>query len=507
MKNFKRIASVVMVLMMMLSMMLPAMAETTITIKPNISSGTTDGSETYSAYKIFKAVFSDEVIGENTNVAYTIESNSKFYDLISTAADENGKKYFTLDQLNDSITYIVGLNKDASDPENVVYYYNEKEAAKLAVELNKVADKEAEAVTVTKAFADGKYTLTLNGDDGYYLITSSVGTALILDTLASSEINTKNTYPTINKQIFDNDLDIPAYVENDTTTDNGNDATFKLIVNIPATASGEIVVHDDMEYLAYSELKSFTNQDNYNEGVTVKEVQKCSDETYTTTAQDNEFDCNVEFTLSAEYVAAHVGTSIEIEYTAKMIGDNNNANNKAINTVYLTDNGYTSIEDSVEVYNTDIPVYKYTNTDSGKSALAGAGFVLKNENGEYYKYENDTVSWVKNIDESDTMVYKTTNENNGMVTFTGLADGTYTLVEHIVPVGYNAVDDITVVVDNGEVKVNNIVVPQVEVLNQSGTELPSTGGIGTTIFYCAGAILAVGAFVLLITKKRMGKEV
>ena len=46
---------------------------------------------------------------------------------------------------------------------------------------------------------------------------------------------------------------------------------------------------------------------------------------------------------------------------------------------------------------------------------------------------------------------------------------------------------------------------KIEILNQSGTELPSTGGIGTTIFYIVGGLLAVGAGVVLVTKKRMGK--
>ena len=44
------------------------------------------------------------------------------------------------------------------------------------------------------------------------------------------------------------------------------------------------------------------------------------------------------------------------------------------------------------------------------------------------------------------------------------------------------------------------------VVNQSGAELPSTGGIGTTIFYVLGGLLVVGAGVLLVTRKRMGKS-
>ena len=47
---------------------------------------------------------------------------------------------------------------------------------------------------------------------------------------------------------------------------------------------------------------------------------------------------------------------------------------------------------------------------------------------------------------------------------------------------------------------------EINVVNNSGATLPETGGIGTTIFYAAGALLVVGAGVLLVTKKRMNKS-
>ena len=55
------------------------------------------------------------------------------------------------------------------------------------------------------------------------------------------------------------------------------------------------------------------------------------------------------------------------------------------------------------------------------------------------------------------------------------------------------------------VKANNVEAPDyiVRVENKAGTELPSTGGIGTTIFYVLGSVLVIGAAVLLVTKKRM----
>ena len=57
--------------------------------------------------------------------------------------------------------------------------------------------------------------------------------------------------------------------------------------------------------------------------------------------------------------------------------------------------------------------------------------------------------------------------------------------------------------DDGKTSVDNTVVDEVKVLNQAGSELPETGGMGTTIFYVLGSILVLGAAVLLITKKRM----
>ena len=66
---------------------------------------------------------------------------------------------------------------------------------------------------------------------------------------------------------------------------------------------------------------------------------------------------------------------------------------------------------------------------------------------------------------------------------------------------------VTVVInDKGEVTYNGTSTGTVKVLNQSGTELPSTGGMGTTIFYVLGGVLMAGAFVLLVVRKRMRTE-
>ena len=110
---------------------------------------------------------------------------------------------------------------------------------------------------------------------------------------------------------------------------------------------------------------------------------------------------------------------------------------------------------------------------------------------------------------------------NGVLTFEGLGKGTYTITELVAPQGYNllkgpiklvitadaALDKCTwTVTANGDkLSADNEYLYALTVENSAGTELPSTGGIGTTIFYIVGSLLAVGAVILLVTKKRMGK--
>ena len=113
-----------------------------------------------------------------------------------------------------------------------------------------------------------------------------------------------------------------------------------------------------------------------------------------------------------------------------------------------------------------------------------------------------------------------TNES-GVLTFEGLGTGSYTIKELVAPDGYNLLkDEITITIEDAanatganwtvkkgdkslEADGNNLYSLTVE--NNSGSELPSTGGMGTTIFYVLGGLMVLAAGVLLVTRKRMSK--
>lgn len=186
----------------------------------------------------------------------------------------------------------------------------------------------------------------------------------------------------------------------------------------------------------------------------------------------------------------------------------------------------TTVTDKEYVYSAEIVIDKYAGqedvADTSKK-LAGAEFVLyKEEAGvkSYYKYTaaaGETpakVEWVAKAADATVV----TTDANGAAEFNGLKNGTYQLLEIKAPTGYNLLTDpvevdINVeladdkILTEGEIvacEVNLSVTKQVE--NNTGVELPSTGGMGTTIFYTVGGLLMAAAVVLLITKKKLSNE-
>lgn len=202
------------------------------------------------------------------------------------------------------------------------------------------------------------------------------------------------------------------------------------------------------------------------------------------------------------------------------------------NTTHLTYNGENTPNSTTKTYVWVMGVHKFADLggEDTDHALAGAKFQLykdvvdKNVTTTMYAiFSNVTTSeagtsvykltgWTANASDATTVV----TPEKGNIQFVGLDAGTYYLEETTAPTGYNKLTaPITVVIESTlptkggaasyTVKANNVEAPDyiVRVENKAGTELPSTGGIGTTIFYVVGGGLMVAAAILLITKKRM----
>ena len=490
MKNMKKLASLLLALVMILALAAPALAEgettvaTTIKITSKAHTGTDNG-ETFNAYKIF-----DVVIGggnqadANAPHSYSIEGDSPFFNTIKDFA-VNGKKAFEVEQIGTTTTY----NVRPTDA------YDESAAAELSVKLNEVANK-GEAAATTSKNENGVYTLTLGANAaGYYFITSTLGSKMIVDTVGvgqTLEITAKNDYPTLNKTI--------TKIENGTVADGGksgtaaygSEVTFNIAVDVPATAKGEMVVHDVMNAnLVYGTFAEKT-------GVTVKQ---------STSEAPLADGCTLEFTIDANTVKAAAdattpeGKIINITYTATVKDGAPVDGTAMLNTAHLTYSKYDTPKSEVKVYTYKFDLVK---TNSKNEVITGAVFDL-------YKVVN----------EEDVLVQR--DITVGTATINGLSNGNYKLVETKAPEGYNKLKDpYTFAIENeslvatiekasetvGETTVEKAIwkTGGVHIENLTGAELPSTGGIGTTLFYIVGGLLIVGAAVLLITKKRVNGE-
>ena len=449
----KKIFSIILSLALVLSLAVGASAATITIPSELVSTNGTESGETLVAYKVLDA----DISADGSKFSYTIDSESNpFWSVI------NNGTYFTTSLINNSGTvYNVTANADFTD---------EDDAKTLATALNAVSNK-GTGITATYA-ADGNYTIIAT-DPGYYLITDSLGTALIVDTVGGDvTLDMKNAYPSVTKKIVDGNTTVDSI-----TTDRGATITFQITVNIPTTVNGNIIIHDTLdEDMAYAALTAAP-------GVT--KIDDCSDATCT---------ANVHFEIDYDAVSKDTSGNTTFTYTATLNADAETATAHP-NTAWLTYSSFTSTTSTVNVYTYKMDIYKWTGNES--TGLAGAGFKLKNAAGNYYKNTNGVVTWV--TENEQPTEYTTTEENGYTITFAGLANGTYTLVESTVPQGYNKSNDQTITIEDADMTGDT----KIGVENSTGSELPSTGGMGTTIFYILGGMLTVGAAVLLVTKKRM----
>ena len=435
---------------------------------------TEESSNTYVLYKVFDAI-------TDGNGAYTYKlAGSHTTAPAGFVVDDAGNVYFA-DEVAEGTegaftVKVSGADKTIKNKTSL----SESDIAAIAAyvtESDKIAEK-----TVT-----GTNLAEFTGlDDGYYYVKSTTGALVIIDsTQPAVSIQDKNTVPVLDKKI----TGATSY------DDDGKKALAQVgtVVNYTSTITVgkgaiEYVYHDTMETgLTYNDNAAVTG---VTAGADTYTVGKVEPDTFT-------------ITFANDYIKTlEAGTILTITYSATV-------NDDAITTDPLNNTAYVSYGDSNGTNKTpeskaDVYEAKFTVTkkDGAGTALAGAGFVIKNSENKYYKLTKAegtaVITWVDSIDDADVH----TSEANGSVpAFTGLADGTYTLVEKIVPTGYNGAADSTFTIEKGVYTQENLE-QTAEVVNNQGAELPSTGGMGTTIFYVVGGLLIIGAAIVLVARRK-----
>ncbi len=366
--------------------------------------------------------------------------------------------------------------------------------------------------------ADGTQTITYNDVDmGYYLVDSSVGALCSLNTTnLTATITEKNSVPTIYKGVGT----IYGDYETTNTAEIGQTVYFTISLDM-GDGPQNYVLHDVMDSgLTYdsSSLKIYFKKSGASGG-----HQTLDSSNYTLSNADGH-------TFDIEFQQAFLNglkkkDNVWIEYSAKL---NENAvigslGNKNKVWVSYGDNKKTTEEQTI-TRTFGIPVFKFYKTDiagtTSEQPLANVKFKLSsnadadlNNNTDFIKFVKDATTDVyrKALDTDAAYNIELVSNNLGKITLQGLAAGTYYLYETETVKGYNKLTkpvQIEIKTDGKIEYANKGETLQavgadglVKVENKTGTVLPSTGGVGTTMMYIVGVALLIGSGVLLITKK------
>lgn len=487
----------------------------------------TDGSIAVTGNDGFKGIvvyqmFNEE--GEGETAKYVL--NEAWNSFFTTDAGQGGIGLkATGEDLSDAAyTHVKGLGQT-----------DDKTVSDFAKKAAAWAASQSLGVTSQANVAGNTKTATVsNLNYGYYLVVPNPkgstdqtdpfrGTDAMLVNVNSSapvEMQLKTVYPTVDKKVEDNANHASAGV--------GDTLDFTLNSTVP----------DISEYTKgyqFSFVDTLSEGLTFNEGSVAVKINgtpvNATDYHVSTEGQTLTINFGVAGSdlLEGKYDATSLftgkaGQTITVTYTATL---NENAvvadgtddaadadNTNTVKVVYsnnpTTDGTGESGESKTHQY-----TFKFDlNKTDGTNGLAGAHFKLQDSEGADIKLvsagADDTYRPAK-ADEKGTALAEVTTPEGGVIHFTGLAAGTYQLVETEAPEGYNKVaTPITVTIDaqyndDGTLKswsVNGSGQDAVEVVNHAGTILPGTGGIGTAIFTVAGIVLIVAGVAWAMRRRQ-----
>lgn len=536
---------------------LPVSAQT-VTITQ--ATGNAEADHTYSAYQIFKGTVVD---GALTGIDWNKDIVNDGALLTALKGDTQLGKYFA--NCTSAAEVAAALNAKVAGTEEgteTSVFANNGALTQHFAELVKANLKDNVTASATSAKNGTSAELSITAD-GYYLIVDDTAnlqtgaysryilTTVDADSDTTLSIAQKASSPTVVKKVKENtDVDDYTYTDargsqtdkdyNDVADYNIGDAVpFKLYGTMPSTIGDyehyRYIFHDTLgtQFTAPAVGDVTVKVDGKNAvGATVAIAGNEITVTFADIKDGNTITANSVVTVEYSAVlnkTAQIGLSgqenaVKLEYSNDSYWDGSG-----------TPTTSKTPEDKVIVFTYELDVTKQDSVTDKK--LKDAEFNLKNAADKYAKVDENgyVTGWVDSEEAGSTLK----SDENGLFKVIGLDDGTYTLTETKAPTGYNllnapvtlkldattangqnwdvfdatkALTDLTLTVDTGAAQpaktpgegdsFGKYGVVETTVLNTSGSSLPSTGGIGTTIFYVAGGVLVVGAGVLLITKKR-----
>lgn len=515
MKLLKRILAIVCTFVMIISMATGVNAvndsSATATTTSTTGSITLENAVVGDEYKVYKILTLESYVKDK---AYSYKRNGDGWDKFINSTQ--GTQFFESNE-NGYVKLKSTAYNDTAARKIAIYAIGFAQANRDTVRPTKTVRAEATSKTETTKVVFNDLEL------GYYVVESTSGTACAITTTdPDATIKDKHDNPSVNKII-----EHGGVVKDNKTMNSvnlGETVYFETTINVKPGAKN-YVLHVTMDsnlenFYVYEVSCNLPNSKNQNTSLATTGAENEKMVSVRPGAFNSEkptdgctFELsftNLFYTTYRQQIDRGELTKIYVKYFAT-VGNKAQINTAMKNTTYLTygENNLETDKSETETYTYGIPVFKYTGTNT---PLADAKFILSKvenateadaikftSNGAFYRYTIDQTNGGGNT----TLVSPT----KGRFEIQGLEAGTYYLKETEAPKGYNKIQkSIKIeILEGGSIKVdNNAITGDVRVQNNTGSILPSTGGMGTTLIYVVGSILVLASGIVLFSKRKEG---